>query len=94
MSREAINVSIEGEFINMINKHIEDGYYDSANEVVRDALRRLDESLSYRGFDDEGSYPLDECNVILELREEWKKLPKEEQDRIRAEVDADCGIVC
>ena len=42
--------------------------------------------------DDEKSYPLDEVPVIQRARAEFAKLPKQEQERIRAKVRAQMGL--
>ena len=42
--------------------------------------------------DDEKSYPLDEVPVIQRARAEFAKLPKKEQERIKAEVRAQMGL--
>ena len=53
------------------------------NEVLSD-----DEILN----DDEKSYPLDEVPVIQRARAGFAKLPKKEQERIRAKVRAQMGL--
>ena len=53
------------------------------NEVLSD-----DEILN----DDEKSYPLDEVPVIQRARAGFVKLPKQEQERIRAKVRAQMGL--
>ena len=53
------------------------------NEVLSD-----DEILN----DDEKSYPLDEVPVIQRARAGFAKLPKQEQERIRAKVRAQMGL--
>ena len=42
--------------------------------------------------DDEKSYPLDEVPVIQRARAGFAKLPKKEQERIRAKVRAQMGL--
>ncbi len=42
--------------------------------------------------DDEKSYPLDEVPVIQRARAGFAKLPKQEQERIRAKVRAQMGL--
>ncbi len=42
--------------------------------------------------DDEKSYPLDEVPVIQRARAGFVKLPKQEQERIRAKVRAQMGL--
>ena len=42
--------------------------------------------------DDEKSYPLDEVPVIQRARAGFAKLPKQEQERIKAEVRAQMGL--
>ena len=53
------------------------------NEVLSD-----DEILN----DDEKSYPLDEVPVIQRARAGFAKLPKQEQEKLKAEVKAQMGL--
>ena len=58
----------------------------------------VDKSLNDKGLngeilnDDEKSYPLDEVPVIQRARAGFAKLPKQEQERIRAKVRAQMGL--
>ncbi len=58
----------------------------------------VDKSLNNKSLngeilnDDEKSYPLDEVPVIQRARAEFAKLPKQEQERIRAKVRAHMGL--
>ena len=53
------------------------------NEVLSD-----DEILN----DDEKIYMLDEASIIKELDMEFAKLPKQEQEKLKAEVKAQMGL--
>ena len=58
----------------------------------------VDKSLNNKSLnseilnDDEKSYPLDEVPVIQRARAGFVKLPKQEQERIRAKVRAQMGL--
>ena len=58
----------------------------------------VDKSLNDKGLngeilsDDEKSYPIDEVPVIQRARAGFVKLPKQEQERIKAEVRAQMGL--
>ncbi len=58
----------------------------------------VDKSLNNKSLngeilnDDEKSYPLDEVPVIQRARAGFAKLPKQEQERIRAKVRAQMGL--
>ena len=58
----------------------------------------VDKSLNDKGLngeilsDDEKSYPIDEVPVIQRARAGFVKLPKQEQERIRAKVRAQMGL--
>ena len=58
----------------------------------------VDKSLNDKGLngeilsDDEKSYPIDEVPVIQRARAGFAKLPKQEQERIRAKVRAQMGL--
>ena len=58
----------------------------------------VDKGLNDKGLngeilnDDEKSYPIDEVPVIQRARAGFVKLPKQEQERIRAKVRAQMGL--
>ena len=83
-----LNVLLEGESLAMVNSYLREGYYDNVSEMIKDALKKLGESMAR----EKKTYLLDECDVVLELREEWSKLSIEEQKQIRADLHADLGI--
>ena len=63
------------------------------NEVLSDDEILNDKSLNGEILnDDEKSYPLDEVPVIQRARAGFAKLPKQEQERIRAKVRAQMGL--
>ena len=58
----------------------------------------VDKSLNDKGLngeilsDDEKSYPIDEAPVIQRARAGFAKLPKQEQEKLKAEVKAQMGL--
>ena len=63
------------------------------NEVLSDDEILNDKSLNGEILnDDEKSYPLDEVPVIQRARAGFAKLPKQEQEKLKAEVKAQMGL--
>ena len=74
------------------------GVYKSLNDKSLNDKSLNDKSLNDKSLngeilnDDEKSYPLDEVPVIQRARAGFAKLPKQEQERIRAKVRAQMGL--